>query len=307
MVKFFLITYLLINCTNTVIAQPVKTIRLNPHKEGIRLEHYRIVAVKDNRADTNFIGSLQTGAGNKNIYKIYFSAASDIFGYARYSIDQNASGTATELHISNLAVSGKLLNGKDQQLTLSMSLAFLINKKKLVEYSVKSTDYTRTGQDATGLIEQMIKKGLVKQLQEFDTWWAKNQESSVISDSVKMDVILETGSAEKEMIVYTGKRALTLPDFTGKPEEDSRGDAATYSGMAIKYDTEIDHGQLKVIARITPFFDRTRSWCREKSRNAKTLEHEQHHFDITAIKACELVNELRKHIFTITNYSKEPG
>ena len=43
----------------------------------------------------------------------------------------------------------------------------------------------------------------------------------------------------------------------------------------------------------------------QNSRNRETLEHEQRHFDITAIKACELANAIREFKFSVDNYPRE--
>src|SRR5258708_20464749 len=62
---------------------------------------------------------------------------------------------------------------------------------------------------------------------------------------------------------------------------------------------------MKVMVTIGLFSEKPRSWCRATSRNKKTLLHEQQHFNITAIKACELVASIKNYSFTMTGYMKE--
>jgi hypothetical protein len=43
----------------------------------------------------------------------------------------------------------------------------------------------------------------------------------------------------------------------------------------------------------------------KKSGNALVLKHEQQHFNITAIKACQFAQRIRQHTFSPDNYMKE--
>jgi hypothetical protein len=98
---------------------------------------------------------------------------------------------------------------------------------------------------------------------------------------------------------------LTLNDFSAAVDKSSKGDAETYSGIFIKYYYAHTQNQLMVTVSVLPYFDKGESWCREESRNDKTLSHEQIHFDITAIKACEMIRKIKSFSFTLANYSKE--
>jgi hypothetical protein len=56
-----------------------------------------------------------------------------------------------------------------------------------------------------------------------------------------------------------------------------------------------------MMVTITAYFDRSRSWFKHTQFDDMVLLHEQGHFDITAIKACELADTLQHCIFTKSN------
>jgi hypothetical protein len=123
------------------------------------------------------------------------------------------------------------------------------------------------------------------------------------SVTVEAHITYQTG--DTNLISYSSRKPLALLDFSGTPDKISRGDAETYSGIFVKYYFSHNHKQLIIAVDVLPYFDKTKSWCREESRNDKTLSHEQIHFDITAIKGCEMVMEIEAFHFSLTNYSKE--
>src|SRR5690606_17956063 len=54
--------------------------------------------------------------------------------------------------------------------------------------------------------------------------------------------------------------------------------------------------------RLLPFMDRAKSWCKPYAMNDYTLEHEQRHFDITALITHELADEIRKTNFYLLDF-----
>jgi len=75
------------------------------------------------------------------------------------------------------------------------------------------------------------------------------------------------------------------------------------SGIAVKYILTVRNSRNVLDIVITPYFDPAESWMKERGKNAQVLAHEQTHFDIAAIKACELANLFRGAVFTEENYS----
>src|SRR5439155_19680676 len=116
--------------------------------------------------------------------------------------------------------------------------------------------------------------------------------------SVTVKVLMEKTTDDTNFIVYSISRPLQVSDFAAQPDELSLATAITNSGMLVTYDAETKNGYTDVFVHITPYFDKTKSWYRNKKQNPKTLLHEQKHFDIAALKACELVNTIRNYTFT---------
>jgi len=105
-------------------------------------------------------------------------------------------------------------------------------------------------------------------------------------------------------IVYSLQRPLSIADFTGPAEGQIEELAATYSGIGMGYSSQTQNGQVVLDLKVTPYFDKSQSWFKEEGKNPRVLAHEQAHFDITAIKACELAETIRNTSFTQENYQQ---
>jgi len=130
------------------------------------------------------------------------------------------------------------------------------------------------------------------------TSFARGKYVSVIVTIAKTDT-------NTNLIVY-GSRQLTLDDFQGPVDNNVLSyTAVTFSAIDIKctYEESVDSIKANVI--ITPYFDKTKSWCKTSGHNEHTLAHEQLHFDLTALKACELVKRIQTTHFTKADFSKE--
>jgi hypothetical protein len=126
------------------------------------------------------------------------------------------------------------------------------------------------------------------------------------NESLKVSVSIAQALASKKAneILYKHGLKLKLTDFQGAPERGTDAVAMTYSGINLGYTSHIQNGETKVVIQIVALFDRSKSWCMLSARNEKTLEHEQHHLDITAINSCLLRNALLQYQFT-ENYVNE--
>lgn len=302
MARFTILTLLFFS---SLIAHPqeARIIQLPKQSIPLRLEHFHLNSVTDGRNDQSTIGYMLNSNGKRTTLKLAKSTSISIGNFIISNSIPTDISAATELRITELEAITKPA-GSGQQLALKMSLAFLINKKQLIEYKVKATDYAKQGKDILDTIELLISKNIIDRLQEFDGWWAKKQGEFIVVDTVQVEATLDDKYIGP-MISYARNKPLKLNDFIGKPDPNSPGDAATFSGIMTDYDTKIEDGRLIIIAHITPYFDKYKSWCRPNSRNANTLEHEQHHFDITAIQACDLVQELNNHVFLLGTYKNE--
>ncbi|HTN17029.1 MAG TPA: hypothetical protein VL092_05055 [Chitinophagaceae bacterium] len=117
-------------------------------------------------------------------------------------------------------------------------------------------------------------------------------------------VTMETSSEKRNEIVYRKGTKLELSDFQGPEEPNMNAVAMAYSGISLRYSGSMQKGLIVLNIKMYCSFDKSRSWCLPGSRNERTLAHEQRHFDITALSACDLYRELQQYTFT-KNFERE--
>ncbi len=267
---------------------------------------YYISSVKDDRADTTTIGSVRSGVFSKKTVPLNLpgGAAMAMNEFIKAYLVQDRHQAPFELHITQLEASEQT-GGFKAGAELHISVAFYGGGKKIADYR---GSYTLDGGiDATRYIEELIRRGLDNIFKQFDDWYRANKEQAeaiMNGPSFKVEVVIKEESGDSEQLAFSLHRPLILDDFKGKPDDMSRGAAVTYSGVDAKYNSQSQYGQVTVVVTLTPFFDFSRSWCRAGSRNAKTLQHEQQHFNITAIVACEMADEIRNYPLTADNYKE---
>lgn len=288
-------------------AQGVKTISFRQEKLKTRLQNYYIAGVRDDRQDTATIGSVRAGLFSKKYVSLNLpgGAAAAISDFLKTNLTQDTRTNSITLHIAQLEVAEKA-GGLKAESEVRMNIAFYNAGGKIVEY--KGNNSVQSTMDATRYIEELIRRGLDDMLQQFDTWAGQHQQQLKASNSgpsVEVQAEIATSSDDTDKIAWSTGRLLTLDDFRGRPDDLSRAAAATNSGLDVRTSQQTQYSQTRVVVTILPFFDKSRSWCRTDSRNARTLQHEQHHFNITAIKACELADTIRSFTFTPGNYIKE--
>lgn len=122
---------------------------------------------------------------------------------------------------------------------------------------------------------------------------------------VIVNVILKKTTDKSNLILYNPERRLVIADFMGKYEAKWFGVAATNSGIGLDMSGKSENGTLKVNITITVMFDKNKSWMKEAGKNNRILGHEQNHFDLTAIKACEMIEALEKAEFDIINLNQQ--
>lgn len=294
----FLQTILMLTCALQLAAQEARIIKLKPNKKLYTPHNYYITTVVDDRDEKDNIGTMRAGLANKVVpINLEGGAAKAIETFLNNSIQQNTQLDGLEMHITQLRISEKNVDMR-QQADLTYGVAFYQNGNKLVEYT--GSGYIQTGFDASAYIEKLIKSNIERGLQDFDKWYTKSEGTAGVVASVKI-----VPAADKDAIYYSKNRKLSLKDFEGEPDELSKGAAATYSGIAMKYSHERKGRTVKLEVQLNVYFDKQHSWCKENGRSAKTLNHEQLHFDITALNACRFADKIRTYTFSIENYQSE--
>ncbi len=302
MYKLLRSTLLLLFLSTIAIAQDTKIIKLRQQPSDFQPQNFHITYVVDDREDTTTIGTMHKGFANKlTAIDLKDGAAVALAQYIGNNITQDKSTLPIVLHIKDLTISEDRGNYKEQ-LNLSLALGYYQGDNMLIEYS--GTAYIQTGIDASMYIDRIIRQNVASNMKEFDKWLGRNKEQVNAEATIKVNVSFATSASDTNMILYS-KTPLTLQDFTGTPDDLSLGVAATFSGINMQYEIRTLGLSTTVNVKETVYFHKNKSWVKGNGYNTRVLSHEQLHFDITALKACQLAEKIRNFNFSAGNYSEE--
>jgi hypothetical protein len=290
-------------------SQGIKTIRLKDEKIQYQLKTFHIAAVIDDRKDTNQIGSVRTGLTASKLQPLNLEggAKNEVSRFIRQNLAQNDSTSPLVLHITTLQVEETGKSGIKSSNQLNMELALYHDGKEMVEFegggSAESTG------DASKLIEELIRGSIAKIVEQFDEWWSRNKAFYIGQKkerTIHVEVTIDQDEEGNDFLSYSPKRPLTLDDFQGQPNNVRTVAAVTFSLVSLKYSSLLTmDNEIIVDVSVVAYFNKSKSWCRPESRSAETLAHEQRHFDLSAVKACELVDTIRNFHFSIDHFGSE--
>jgi len=289
-------------CSISLFAQETKSIQLKNEKLSYSLKNYYINKLMDDRADTSNIGSARSSflSSKDQPLNLENGVCRALTKFIRGNLEQDSAASPIDLHISQFMVENKGNTGLKTEHELTIGLAYYDGKRKLFENSGGGT--TMTTGDPSKLIEELIRGSLTTLLHQFDEWWFNNKiyyEEAKTKPTIRVEVSLEQEQDDSTLISYSQKRPLALEDFRGRPDQSSSAAAVTYSIVILKYSSaRMGNNEIIVDVNVSVEFRKMKSWCRAENRNEETLAHEQLHFDISAITACELVDTIRKFKFT---------
>ncbi len=262
-----------------------------------------IVSVKDDREDTADIGYIRTGLGQKETHiNLDNGLAAAVSQFIFNNFDQDVSTPEFEMHINNLEVSDKPI-GLKKQVDMRLKISFYQHGNKITEFT--ASNYIQYMDDAGSRAEQLIRQGIEYCIKEIDNWAAQNSNTVLARPQINVIVTIANTSDDPDIIVYSKQRPLTFDDFRATPDDLSFAAAATYSGTGMSYTAERMNSKTTLKVTIMPTFSKDKSWYKKDKNSPRVLKHEQVHFDITAIKTCELVNSIRSFNFSADNYAKE--
>ena len=121
----------------------------------------------------------------------------------------------------------------------------------------------------------------------------------------QVTVSIANHAMDKNLILFDRNRKLTIKDFKGRPDNYSHGVGATYSGISLEMQGQNKNGAVTVNVTLTVYFDQTKSWMKPEGKTERVLAHEQIHFDLTAIKACDLAKAIEQGKFTADNIQQK--
>ena len=295
-----ILSVLIIFCALPGFAQNIRFIKVAPQNIAYAPQDFYLQSgVVDDRADKTVIGNINDN-GRTQALGINKGAAACFSDIIANHIKQNRRSQPITLHITKLNFDVKKV-GDVWKIEALASFTFYAGDNKLLDFNGKGQG--ETGDDPGTYVETFIRQTFENDLKRFDGWWDKNKGNVVTSSKVKVNVTIGSTIDVPNTIVYDPHRPLQYADFQGPPEKTSGPEmAATLSGMGFSFNSEPRDGQLVINVTITPYFDKSGSWFKEGGKTPRLLAHEQAHFDITAIKACELATTIQHTGLTAENY-----
>jgi len=293
----FFSTFLLYIAIITACSGQTETISLSGVKADYQLQHYYIKNVIDSREDKTNIGRINGGS-----IDLPGGLAEGLGQYIKENVSQNTDGLPMNMVISRFDIKEKAVGSK-RQFDLYLTISYYSGSAKLLEYSGSSFAQSNSG--AASYIDKLIRDNVTANMQQFDGWVGKNKHTIVTEPVVNIVVNFARTSEKADNIIYSKNRKLQISDFEGPPDENIVGAAATLSGISMNYQSSTLRNKTDVKVTVSVYFDKSRSWMKDNGKNPSTLMHEQRHFDITAIKACELKEQLEHTEFSPANYKEQ--
>ena len=274
----------------------MKQERVNTAAEG-----YYITGITDDRTNKEVIGHVDGGEYNNGSIILVDGIAQSMERFIGNNLAQDKSGQPVSLHIEKFNVSAKK-KGAQWEITTETNFVFYAAGNKLVEYISNGKATRNDSPDVS--IENYIRKTVDKDIAAFNKWWAENKDKVITSDTMLVRVTVARSTDKPGLIVYSTQRPLQIADFTGPVAATDAEMASTLSVVFINTSGTIEKGRQILNVLITPYFDTKGSWFKENLQSTELLAHEQAHFDIRAIKACELADSIGAATFTLENYEK---
>lgn len=281
----------------SVVSYGQVSVTISTEKQNYAPEHFNIIGVTDDRTETDRIGTIQSGALN-----VSGGLAEGLNEYFNAIHPEAAGQIPVTMHITAFEIKEKSL-GKKRQFDLNMEIAYYAGSSKLVSY--KGSSFAQSFDDYLPYIEKLIRENINSNLKQFDQWVGKNKATISAEPVVNVKVYFSNLASKTGHIAYQKSRKLYITDFEGPPDETSPGAAATLSGVGMNYKISTLRNVTDVDVTIMAYFDRSRSWMKDNGKNVTILQHEQRHFDITAIKACELKKEIEATTFLPDTYKEQ--
>lgn len=127
---------------------------------------------------------------------------------------------------------------------------------------------------------------------------------SFAQDIKEVEIVINPALQDEGELAYSDK-PISWNEFQGAPDNSCQYTAMTFSGIKLKYSWSIKGGIPRARVELCPYMDLKQSWFKDEGHNDPTLEHEQRHFDITAIVTGQFIAELKNKKFNVSTFPSE--
>lgn len=289
----FLLTFI------SVIAVGQNKVYLNLDESSISYipKNFYVKNVVDGRASTEGFGTIKDG-----VIDTEDGISVTLTKLIQNKSKQSEGVVPVLMRLEKFEVTETQKSGK-RQFTLDMVISYYTGNNKLIEYSGGA--YVQTNGGFGQAIEKLLISNIEGNLKTFDTWMAQNKTTVTAEPSVTVNVSLANTVAKPNHIAYSKSRKLYITDFKDEPDMNSFGAAGTFSGVGMNMSGITKHTQTTIDVTLYVYFDTKQSWMKPEGKNATILDHEQRHFDITAIKGCELKERIQQTTFNPDTYKQQ--
>lgn len=123
-----------------------------------------------------------------------------------------------------------------------------------------------------------------------------SQSFKVVVNYVKNDGTVNNSN------VYYGTKKVNWLDFKGKPDYTVDFEALTSSEIGMNYQLDQTNNDYVLNINVYCDFSKPNSFVKPKGKTVYSLNHEQHHFDLTYIYTKKFIDRLKSASFTADNY-----
>jgi hypothetical protein len=289
-------------CIPAAHAQQAELLNLRQGQPSYAPTGFYIDKVVDDRKQTASIGTAKKGTP----IVIKDGAAAALMQFIERNIKQDKSKTPLTLHITKFNVRVRQA-GRVWLTETDVLFTFYFGDMRIVPLG--STGNAQSGEYTMKYAEELMSKSIGNALKSFDKWWAENKSLVPLSKSISINVSIARTCDKEGLIVYTPGHPLRIADFKAPSlPKKLKGilppDAAACTSSSIEKMTRMDVRESRHTLDIvlTPVFDMQESWFKSDVTSRQVLAHEQTHFDLTALKTCELANALKSLALTSENY-----
>lgn len=253
----------------------------------------KIYPVKNSNQKLNFQTADFKGFNFEDIQKLILK-----------SFPQNKNLTPIVVHLQECKITESLtsLDRVEGKVTLSLSFD-LLQDEDLVHLSNYHLDtkYVRM-QNQSVLYSKLLQDSFESAFNYLNNWINSEAEyNPILAKNVKVFFKVHHEKAEGDTIYYAVNRALTWNDFQEKPRN-SKYAAMVFPSFGFDEHPQVINGEICVQLDMKVYLPKSACWVKSGYQDAYTLNHEQRHFDITAIIAKRFEQKIAALHLPVNNY-----
>ncbi len=278
---------------------------------GFKPADYYVANVFDERINKSNVAQLITLLpGNKlatgtQQLNLQGGAAVAISKFISHNLPQNKSLKAVNIIIKEFQLTETQLGATRVDGQLKLRFAFGLDKdygtQPLIEYK-GGLHYVRSINAAVD-VETYLRNSIKGSLQFFNNWMLSNYtDNAKLAQNVKIIFTDYTEKPERDTIFYAANRPLSWKDFQGKIPHNTPYAAGVMPSIGYNQHAKVVNGTIVVYIDMKTSLPKSTCWARPFAKDDYNLNHEQRHFDIAQIIACQFRQKILAQQLTPDNY-----